>query len=677
MGVLDTFFYTFKAKDDGVVPKLDEIQKKTDKLKEATKQTGQSFTEFGGEATEAINKILPGADKVVNTLGRIGKALRDARRSASTPTAADRVGGSGAPGTGGGGGGSGGGSGGGGGGPVVRPPPLPGAAGGASEAASLVAMGALAVGATVAAIGIAALAKAAQEGAAELVNSRKIAQQAGINSTQQAAAEQFSKSLRMDKGAISAAILEISRTTQAGWVKSREFGNIFGLGNEQTQLLKRHGIATSSGGKLRNSAAIFDDISVKMQKMPKDAAIAFGQFFGMTKDLATALKESGQSFNEYAQSHRREIEVQAKAIDYARAYEKAQQGLNNVWDDFRVKIGGKVIPLVTDLLEWILKVTDELGHLADAFQGFWDTIRDIGDKVNNWVQDTVKDKVSDDVATAKGIGRTIGGWFGGEGNKPGQRAADKADAADKVGLFGKLLAPLILPGYGVKDNPVTKKVGGTYDETVNYWADQRKNLKQTREQEDKDRADYLKKLTQPTSDNAMAAKTQLEAANLMKVVTAKFGLSLEQYMAVWAASSGKGGGLAASGGIDNAGFRAAYSKTVGQYATPEVARAMYFQGAPMMAAVPQQYAQGLGVTPLGVPKHAIGLAKQGLSDTSGAIGSGSGDSGGKVIKVDVQTGPITIHTPSSDPQAINRAVGDGLSDQIKYAVNRLNDGQIA
>lgn len=643
MSVLDTFFYTFKPKDEGVVPKLDEIQKKTDKLTATNEKVTESFQDFGKGAKEAIDKVLPGASKLADSLGKIGKSLNDARKAANTRTAASPVNA--------GGGGAGG----------IRPPPLPGAAGGAGAGGTIeglgIAAGAAAGALAIATIAVAVFAKAASDGAEALVESRKKAQEAGINAVQQAALEQYAKSLKLDKYALSNPTIELEKKLREGWVTSRTFGNIFGIGNETTQLLKHRGINVGGRGGPRNAEQVMNDVITKSRTMSHDAGVALLQFVGLSKDAAIAIRDSNQSLKEYAQTHQAQVEQQAKSIESARKYEQAQQRLKNEWDTFAVKVGGKVIPIVTDLLEWIGDAADEIDHLVDAFQGFTDAIGDMLKEVFDW--------------TDKALDRVTG-----------------TDSKDRSGAIYKarLIAGSLLPGASwllpddAKD--AKSKQSGLVGDAVDYWAERKKGREKEKADRDKANDEYLKKLNQQTSDNAQAAKTQLEAANLMKVATAKFGLSLDQYMAIWAGETGKRGGLTPSGGIDAAGFRAAYHGTVTKYATPEVAEAMYFRGAPMMKQIPQQYAMGLGVTPLGIPTHAIGLAKTAVNSSNFSVGNGTasgvnGQTGTKVIPVNVNTGPITINTQSTDPDAINKSVSDGLTDHIKYAVNRLNDGQIA
>lgn len=699
MSVIDTLIYTFKPKDEGVVKTLDAISSKSDRLKEANKKVEESFTELGNSAKGALSDLVPGADRLVNALGRVGKSYREifgeissgsrnATKVSQSTLRGGSVGGRPLPPSGGGGGSG------------VIPPPLPpsvgggGAEGVAASAGRLsLAAGVAAMGLTMAAVAVTAFAKAAKEGAEELVKSRRAAQEAGINSIQQAAGERYAKNLGQSKEDFNSTVRTIAQTTQAGWVRSREFGNIFGLGNEQTQLLKRHGIATSSGGQLRNASAILDDITAKMIKMPREAGIAFGQFFGMSKDFATAIRDSGQTLSQYTRTHQDEIQTQARAIDIARAYERAQQNLSNAWDDFRVKVGGKVMPIITTLLEDIDKAVDGLDHFTDALQGFWETCKDLANKIKDWATNGAKDAVSGAAANVVDV-------FGGNSQEAKSKTRSFLDKA------GSLLGPLLVPGYQKESvENVGRSVSSVAKDTTDYWAQKHKdnvenqkisdlmaaNPGMTRDaakqaltdKENREREEYMRKANQQTSDNAAAAKTQLEAANLMKVATARFGLSTEQYMAMWAATSGKAGGLAASGGVTNSDFRDIYKDVVGKFATPEVSEAMYLRGAPMMAQLPSQYAVGLGVTPLGIPRNAVGLsqAKEAVSQSNVptvpsrfAKGSNVGGAGDKTNNYDINV-KADIHTTSTDPQAIGEALSNHLSDQLKMATNSLTTGE--
>jgi hypothetical protein len=655
--VLDVFAYVFRAQDEGVEKKLDSIKDKSNKVKEANEKVTESFKDFASEAKSALGELIPGADRLVDVLGKVSKAFKgangskqEAGRVSQTTSRRGGTGGGAAP---------------------PSPPPLPaegeGGAAGAVEGLGLAA-GTTAAALTVAAVAVGVLTAAFMEGARELTESRKTAQEAGINSVQQAGAEQYAKNLRLSKTDMQKTLVDLANTTREGWVKSREFGNIFGLGNERTQLLKHEGIRISDrSGALRNSYAILDDITKKMIKMPRDAGIAFGQMYHMSKDMATAIYDSKQSLSEYTIAHQKEVQAQAIAIDQARTYEKAQQALSNAWDDFRLKIGARFMPAMTNLLEDVIKAADEVGNLVTAMRGLWEFLKEFGGWVTNFAKSSEQELLGKEGAESvnsaaktgfgwmqdvgKGIVhgiKSVGGWFGNKGAE-----AQHQDALDAVKEQAKATTGTLLSNQQAE---------------AKLKAD-----------EAKAREDFLKKNAQQTSDNNQAAKWQLEAANLMKVATARFGLSTEQYMAIWAATSGKAGGLQGSGGMTNAGFRDAYRNVVSRYATPEVAQAMYFRGAPMMSQLPTQYAMGFGVTPLGIPRNAIGLmhAQNAVQNSSMPINQmGAGATKGET-KIDVKTGPITIQTKNTDPNEINTSIGNHLAEQIKYALNKLNDGQIA
>lgn len=662
MAVLDVFTYVFKSEDKGVEAKLDAIAKKGEKVTEANEALTDSFKELATEASSSLGQIVPGAEKVISTLNRLGSAFNKARAAGAKITVAPgqapstRLAPGGQP-------------------PPPRVPSVPTGAGG-GEAAGTAALGgasaSIAAGvAAVALVGLAVAAgvvtKAFTEGAATLSESRSKAREAGVNATQMAAAEQYAKSFKLDKSVAQNTLLEIAKTTQAGWVKAREFGNIWGIGNEQTQLLKHRGISTSSrGGELRNSAAIFDDITKKMVKMPKDQAVAFGQFFGMTKDFATSIADGKKSFSEFAMANKEVIATQAKAIELSRAYDRAQQGLTNAWDDFRIKVGGKLLPVITQLITKLAEAAPIIEQASDAAYGFFLGLRDIAQSTFDWLK-TSTSSLANDV-----FGQTIGGQLSGFVGAyfKNQKNMVSDVASNTVGYWAD---------YAKKDREESAIADVMKKEGVN----REQAMKIIEQRRIKDQKDYVKDLNQQTSDNAKAANVQLEAANLMKTVTAKFGLSMEQFMAMWAATTGKMSGLRGSGGVTTADFRDIYKDVVSQYATPEVSYGLYGRGAPMMAQMPAQYAMGFGVTPQGIPRNAKGLdqAKKAVDVSNTPVGNGKvpfgkGRGGGGETNIDVTTGPITINTKSTDPQEISRVVGNSLADQTKYALSKLNDGQI-
>lgn len=646
MAVLDIFTYVFKPKDEGVEKKLGDIEKKSKDAKAGVDGVSQSFTEFGQEARSAVEAIIPGADKLIDNLKKIGEAVKRARNTAHTtakkPTSpAEGGGGSGTP----------------------KPPVSPSApSGGAAAEAEGVAtaLGGLTIVLGVAAVAVGVMVKAFVEGTEQLTESRKKAQEAGINSVQMAAGEQWAKSLRLSKNDFQSMIVQLGNKTREGWVTSKTFGNIFGIGNETTQLLRTKGISVSDrGGRLRNSAAIFDDITKKMQNMSREAAIGFGQFFGMSKDMATAIKDSGQTFSQYAAQHREEIEQQAKAIDQARAYEKAQQGLSNAWDDFRIRVGGKLLPFVTEMVEDLTTAADSIGDLGGAIAAFWRDVKDIANQIVDWVGEHTPEAVKKGASAVgnafdmvwedmKGTVRdTVDYWKGEQKSYDHEKDLNQA-AADIKASTGK---------------------DATRAEAEKKLADD-----QTRE-----RADYMKKMNQQTSDNAMAAKTQLEAANAMKVATNRFGLTTEQYFAMWAAKSGREGGLRASGGVTPEDFKTIYGESRKYAPNAEWATALYGRGAPMMAQLPNQYVQGMGYSPFWGPQNAKGLtnlknAQQAVNDTNFAIPQKATQ---QARPIEVNTGPITIQTSSTDPNEVGNKLSQNLSDQIKYAVSKISDAQVA
>lgn len=638
MSVLDTFTFILKPDDKGVEAKLDKIDTKAKAVNRSTDNISKGYGELGTQLAGALNKAIPGSDRLLSNLGKIGQAIRTINVSSGGSNASRLVLG-GIP--------AGGASGGG-----ATPPPIPrpgvaanaaggaGAAGSAAAGLSGVAIAAVGAAAALAVVTVAAatLTKAFFNGVKLLSESRKAATEAGVTNTQMAAVEQFAKSMRLDRADAQNALKEIAKTTQAGWVKARERGNIFGIGNEQTQLLRKNGIRTSdSDGNLRNSAAIFDDIGKKMKTMSRDSAIAFGEFFGMTKDFAAGVYDSKQSLTEFANANKESIATQAQAMVEVKKYEQAQKALSNAWDDFSIKVGGKVLPVLTTLLNVLVDdIIPEVERFGKAVYGQMLMIGDIAETIFNLISNLRK--------------RAVDFVFG-EG------------AADKLSSNSPLAA-------------VTSTVADTYKKYLDYMG--------TYGRDETDQGEFDREMKKNTSLNASAAKVQLEAANLMKTATAKFGLSMEQYLAMWAATSGKASGLRDSGGLTTAGFRDAYRDVTSQYATPEVAVAMYGRGQPMMQQLPQQYAMGLGVTPQGIPGNARGLdrAKEAVRDTSGLIGPGASPFGGKrggrgkTIE-QVTIGDIHINTRSTDPQAINDAVTGSLVDNMKFALNKLNDGQVA
>jgi hypothetical protein len=650
-GVLDTFTYVFKAKDEGVDKKLSDIEKKSKDAKASTEALNQSFSEFGSEARKTFESIIPGGDKFVENLKKVGEALKRAKQ-AGGGTGVGKPPGGGAP-----------------------PPGVNGTGGLADDAKGAgMAMTAMTVAAGLAAVAVGVLTKAFVEGAQELVNSRKQMQQAGINSVQMAGAEQFAKSLKIDKSEIQKALVDLGQKTQQGFVTSHTFGNIFGIGNETTQLLKKYGIKTEDKGKLRNSAMIFDDITKKMQGMSREAAIGFGQFFGMSKDMATAIKDSGQTLTQYVAAHKAEVAAQAKAIDQARAYEKAQQGLANAWDDFRIKIGGKVLPVVTELLEDVVKVSDKVGELSTALLGFWTTLKEILNGITDWVSEHTPQSVKEGAKNLLEAGQNVGKWIKRNAlDNPleywtgkGQEAAHESDLAQAA-----------------KDiQQATGKQATRAEAEAKLAADKAKHDEE-----------IMKKQTQNVSDNDRAAQTQLEAANAMKVATNRFGLTTEQYFAMWAAKAGQGGGLRSSGGVTPEAFRDIYKEGHAKYApNAEWATALYGKGAPMMAQLPNQYVTGMGINPFSGPTNPVGLknvkvptvpdtllpAKQAIQGSSMAVPTpGTVNTPKPGNTVTVNTGPITIQTNSNDPNAINQALGQHLGEQLQYTLGKLNDGQKA
>lgn len=664
MSIVDSFTFLMKADDKNVVKKLDEIQSKADVVKDAVSGVGEEFSELGNEMRSAITEAIPGSERLLGMLSKLGthaRSLVTNLRSAGVSGAEAAAGGSGrlnlrrgssAP-------------------PVPAPGVAGGAAGGVGGAGGAAAgaaaggMSAVAVAASAAAaalalivVGASVLTKAFFDGVETLKKSRDAARDAGVTNTQMAATEQFAKSMRLDKEVAQNALKEIARTTQEGWVKARERGNIFGIGNEQTQVLKSRGIRTAdSNGELRNSTAIFEDIGKKMKTMSRDSAIAFGEFFGMTKDFAAGVYDSKQSLSEFAQANKESIAAQAEAMVSAKKYEQAQQALKNAWDDFSIQIGGKVLPIVTDLLNAIVDASSDLADFGEAVKGQMMMIKDTATSVFDWL--TTKAK-------------SVTDFFFGEGS--GDKAAQAmSDANDAIGnAVGSALG----------------KVGDAFKAGMD-----RSREYARRGEKPTDAAAFNREMNKTTSLNAKAASLQLEAANLMKTATAKFGLSTEQFMAMWAATSGKSSNLRDSGGMTTAGFRDAYRDVTSKYASPEAAVALYGRGQPMMQQLPQQYAMGLGVNQYGMPSNGIGLgraapamdaAKAAMKATSAPVGPAAspfggdkGKRGGAGNNVEVNMGDIHIHTKSTDPNEINSAVANGMMDNLKFAVNKLGTGEIA
>lgn len=637
MTVLDTFVFKLTPKDEGVEKKLDDVNKKMKGLDSAAGAVGDSMKDLGGQLKSSIEQVLPGSDKLLGNLGKIVTAVRSARVAAGGGGEGgflSRLNLRGKPPTGGAGvAASAGGAGG----------------GGAASLASAAGMAAVSTAATAAAaalavlaIGAATLTKAYLDGVKGLVESRKAATAAGVNNTQMAAAEQYAKSMRLDKNDARDALKEIAQKTQEGWVKSRERGNIFGVGNEQTQMLKKHGISTSdSKGNLRNSTAIFEDIGAKMKTMSRDSAIAFGEFFGMSKDFAAGVYDSKQSLSEFAAANKESIAAQAEAMAASKEYERAQQALANAWDDFSIQIGGKVMPVVTDLLNTMVDAVPHVMAFGEAVYGQIMYIKDTAQAVFDWLKSKADSVIS---------------FFGGDAD------AIRSSIGDAVG--GALTT--------VKDNFVkgmeaSRAYGKKDDKPV-------------------DAARFDREMKAGTSLNAAAAKTQLEAANLMKTATAKFGLSTEQYNAMAAASAGKMSGLQGSGGTTFADFRDIYKDVQSQYASSENVAALYGKGQPMMQQLPQQYALGMGANPY-LPSNPKGLdrAQAAVQATSGAVGPAASPFGGKGTRgqsgggteVNVGDVHVTVNTKSTDPEEINSAVSTGMVGQLKFAMNKLGTGEIA
>jgi hypothetical protein len=646
MSVLDTFTFVMKPDDKGVVTKLDEIEKKGKGAEKATLGISEGFKKLGGELTGALNQVLPGTDKLVANLQKIGGAAKAAFQNSASGGTLSRLSLRGAPPSGG------------------SPIPRPGVAGGmggggmggasaaatASGTAGAMALGVAATGAAVAlavlAVGASTLVKSFLDGVKSLSDSRKAAVEAGVNNTQMAAVEQFAKSMRLDRKDAQDALKEIAKTTQEGWVKARERGNIFGIGNEQTQMLKKYGISTTDGnGQLRNSSKIFEDIGKKMQTMSRDSAIAFGQFFGMTRDFATGVYDSKQSLSQFAEANKESIAAQAEAMAESKRYEQAQQALANAWNDFAVKVGGKVIPVVTDLLNAFVDAVPTVTKFGEAVYGTVMMIKDTAETVFDWLKSKA-DSITD-FLFGQGSGQAVRDAIAGGIGDATQSLADSfMRGVDKVAEYGKR-----------GDAPL-------------------------------DANKFARDMNQNTSLNSSAAKIQLEAANLMKTATAKFGLSTEQFMAMWAATSGKASGLRDSGGLTTAGFRDAYKEVTSQYASPEAAVALYGRGQPMMQQLPQQYAMGMGVNQYGLPSNPRGLgsAKSAVEATSAPVGPAAAPFGGSGTKgrkdgggTNVTIGDVhaTINTKSTDPEEINSAVANNLVSEVKFAMNKLGSMEVA
>lgn len=655
--ILDTFFYSLKIKDDGVESKLGAVEKRLKATEETTAGVSSAFGDLGQQLKTSLESVLPGADRVISALGKIGVAARNsgagqymsriklpgaptataggaasgatARAGAAAGAAANAAGAAGAAGGAGGAGGA-----------------------AAGAAAGLGALGPIAIATAVALAGItvaaATLTKAFVDGTEALSESRKAARDAGVNNTQMAATEQYAKSMGLNKNDARDAIKTISETTQAGWVKSREFGNVFGIGNEQTQMMRKHGIRTSdSNGELRNSTAIFEDIGKKMKSMSRDSGIAFGQFFGMTKDFATGVYDSKISLSEYVAANKESIATQAAGMEAVKKYERAQQELKNAWDDFSIAVASEVIPVITDMINWVTKSAPVVKEFGESIYGTVMMIRDAATKAFDFIMNART--------------KLIDGLFG----------------SGTTSNYDDLLAK---GANGLKAG--VELAANTFSEGVRRTAEYGR---QSRQPTDTSKVD--REMRQNTSLNAKAANVQLEAANLMKTATAKFGLSIEEYAAMWAATSGRASGLIDGGGKTNSDFRDIYRKTVGEYATSESAIAMFGRGQPMMQQMPAQYAIGLGVTPLGLPAHSVGLsrAKSSLQDTSGAVGpvatpfggSGARTGTGGASETNIQIDKIEVITQSNDAEAVNRAVGQGLKDELRMAVNTHNDGRKA
>lgn len=689
MSIVDSFTFLMKADDKNVVKKLDEIQSKAKVVEGAVDGVNDGLSDLGNEMKSAISQAIPGSERLLGVLGKLGTAARSAvttlrsagmaqdvadangsgrlnlRRGASKPTAPAASGGTGLPSV-----------------PVRVPVPAPGVAGavaggagaggaaggagaagaGAAAAAGMTAVGVAASAAAAAlalvVVGAGVLAKAFFDGVETLKKSRDAARDAGVTNTQMAATEQFAKSMRLDKEVAQNALKEIARTTQEGWVKSRERGNIFGIGNEQTQMLKSRGIRTTDGnGELRNSTAIFEDIGKKMKTMSRDNAIAFGEFFGMTKDFAAGVYDSKQSLSEFAQANKESIAAQAEAMVNAKKYEQAQQALANAWDDFSIQIGGKLLPIMTDLLNAIVEASNGIAEFGTAVQGQIMMIRDTAASVFDWLRSKAS-AVTDFI-------------FG-------------AGTSDKVG-----------DAVGAANAAIVDTVGNALNSVGDAFSAgmQRSRDYANKDKKPTDQAAFDREMNKQTSLNAKSANIQLEAANMMKTATAKFGLSTEQYMAMWAATSGKESGLRDSGGMTTSGFRDAYKDVTSKYASPEAAVALYGKGQPMMQQLPQQYAMGMGVNQYGLPSNGVGLgraapameaAKAAVQSTSAPVGPAASPFGGDKSKrgsggntIDLTMGDVNIYTKSTDPNEINSAVTGGMMDNLKFALNKIGTGEIA
>lgn len=652
--VLEQFLYVFQPKDNGVGSKLDEISAKAKKTKEAAAGVSESFSDFSKEARTSLEQLVPGSDKMVENLRRIGEAFKRARQAAAGPHAGIPK-----PGAAGSGGGS------------VAPPPLPGAGpplpGEAADSVDAlgVAAGAVTVALGVAAVAVGVLTKAFIDGAAELSESRKAAQTSGINSIQQAAGEQYAKSLRLNKTEFNSAIDKIAQYTKEGYIHAHEFGNIFGLTNPQTAMLRSRGIRTTDGhGNLRNASVIFDDITKKIQHMSRESGIAFGQFAGMSKDMATAIRDSGMTFEQYARQHQQEVQAQAKAIDQARNYEKAQQDLSNAWDNAKIKIGGALLPVVTELVDEAANLADESDHLGSIFRGLWETIKEGTGYVTD-LASALRDKL---------FGKSNSPLLSGE-------SSANAISGGAFGFIRMTLMGLRQKGEAAQADDKIAVAAQTIKDETGRAATREQALARIRQDEEKARADYLKKFNAPVSEQSKAADLQWQAANMMKVATDRFGLSTEQYFAMWAAKAGEEGGLRHSGGVTPEAYQDIYRSARAQYApNAEWATALYGRGAPFMSQLPAQYVQGMKINPFAGPSHPIGLseAKGAVQNSNFAVPRpGDGASLAKPTSINVTTGPITIQTKSSDPNEINSALGMHLAEQTKYFLNKLNDGQLA
>lgn len=645
MSILETFIYSFKADTANAQRNIERVEDSVDSAGGAIKKAGGAVKEFAGEAVEASGAM--------SRLGPVGEMLQKAFAAI----------------------------------------PLP---------AKL---------AAIAVIGVAAQVELLRRGLDDAKEFGEFAREMGL-STQRVtqlqlamqdagvSAETFKNSLRKVHEAIHDPTSDAAMLMRRQGIKFREGGS----GLHATAMgAKAANLSLSGKTGARPVDEVMQQLANKMGGMSEKKALIFGTKLGIDPETIAQLRKGGDAWRQMVADQKEASEAMAEARRQQMALAKDAERLGSIFTTLRAKFVdafatsggmdafremikqiGNYFKANSDTFSQPFRVLGEsVGQLLVALEPFFSILGKIVIVLFNL--GTVAAQVLGFIigGLAQLVGLASEGWreinnltdgFWGVGDAIKEAASDsemfwlylKRLGYDIIGLMASL-SDEIIKSFSFAFNTVMQK----YEDLVNYiiegintvantsidpiktfkidpsnspaaqaaqyaadervqvegqMAARRKQMEREKaeRQKQRDQLNEQEQISNHTVDNAREVAKQQEMGTL----------SLEQYFALWAGKRGQEENLMKSGGVT------------------DVAALIHGQ-------------QQLGIAPIAKGKEELTTSRYmpippNVSNQS--------------RQVNVTTGPIEIHTRSTDPQAINQHLAQGLAGEMQSVMKQFDDG---